>query len=1179
MEKEELNVILFGFSFLAVGVLARQFVVARGVSLPVHTFMILAGCFIGIAATILRFELDPLHLKDVSPETPFNIYMCILMFDCAFNTEVHYLKIIAYHMAVVAIPMIVLLYITICIMGHFFLPYSITIPEYIAMMSVIMMPGPHMMKAYLAPTNVLHDLKTLLEGESMFGNYIVYVLFNITTKYSSLPKAAIYVFLDILVGLTVGFLIGKLTILWISNIFKDYVNQTTIVLAVCYGGFAASYLLSGSGFLCVVTIGLVISHRRSSMSTQFVQIINCVMELIVFALTTMTCLSAGIYLMTMIVYEIDYVDIIVTFVIFIIQNLIRGFVLFMGYHFKAKHLETKTNTVTIWACNIRGSYSLMMAFCLHGTGFRANKVTKSIILVLLQIVLSFLANSIVCSYVIGYLNEDTLSKKKWMIERAARLIIAIRRSTVVSLRNAASIADADWNLVVKQTRLKSDFMTAYRYAGWMNKQQVKQMEGRGRRALEPAIDMRNEAIRQISLAEKACYSKLYGTGILTRASVINFMYFVNQCIKGRRLLLPQDIVVTDSSTSLLKKMEDELVIMVNGGPQKLCFRALVVFLVFADMVEIFSAVFFIIVDENFSTKIVIINSHNLLMFLIYVFILLCVIIKNRSFKSTSLWHTLYKVVIVISVFDMMVTIYPVHSQDTLNLIVGEIGRKTFKQFFLSLSIVCVFSRLLRSLLVIQVLPLCQIYLLEFVSHMQSKKAFIECDMATGYIRVITETLRKIHGITTDRALVSELRYLCHKNKLEATQYLAISQLKLPRVVAALKTKTALRLVLNNIDQVLHEMTETGLLAEIDAAIIQKDISLKIMAAQKFPYIVIPSTTRALLFNIPWVDQDDRLLRDLEGKGALIKFYANDIIATQGHLPGGLFIIVSGVVRLESIRRPDDYTFFENEKVLYYSHDLERDSTSSAGQLVLHGFYGRGSIIGELAFLNEKPEHKSYRCATYVETFFISSVDLAEIVDRSPDMSDPLSSLEKKMWRTVAIRQAVRMIHNGTLSSNVSKLAILSRMMDAYIVDGNITTTLAVSPNEVGAVILIQGYVSQFYSELRYVGPCILPNNQQKFLSHPELGPRVIYLLIKSKSVEDSALEGLVPEEPQMADYEDSLTISSGASDVEPYRREKVDVRVRDESDYAQRALASGVTEADLIKVKNYKVRRYCSLSM
>ncbi|CAG5116599.1 unnamed protein product [Candidula unifasciata] len=472
----------------------------------------------------------------------------------------------------------------------------------------------------------------------------------------------------------------------------------------------------------------------------------------------------------------------------------------------------------------------------------------------------------------------------------------------------------------------------------------------------------------------------------------------------------------------------------------------------------------------------------------------------------------------------------------------------------------------------------QIYLLNFVTHMQSKKVFIECDMATGYIRVSTETMKKIPGIATDRGLVMELKNFCHKNKLETAQHLAFCQLKLPGVVAALKTRIALRLVLNAIERALLEIEERGLLGEMDANIVQKEISLKIMAAQNFPYVINACSTRSLLQNISWLDRDEQLLHEIECRGTIIKFYANDVIVTQGHSAGGLFIVLNGLVRSESQRNLDNIYSAVNDKAVYYCSSNRKLSLSGVtnasdlSPLILHGFCTRGNIIGELAFLNERPEHKTYRCATYVETFFISSLDLTEISKRSCDPEDPLTPLEKKIWRTIAIRQAARMIYSGILSSNLSSLALFRRIMDSYIVDGNITRTLTVSPDEVAAVILIQGYVSQFYSELRYVGPCILPYNQQKFLSHPELGPRVIYLIVKSKSMEDTGLESLVPEEPQMSTYEDSLTISSGASDIDPYRRDKDDIGLRDESDYPHRALASGMSESQLEEVTNYKTR-------
>lgn len=70
--------------------------------------------------------------------------------------------------------------------------------------------------------------------------------------------------------------------------------------------------------------------------------------------------------------------------------------------------------------------------------------------------------------------------------------------------------------------------------------------------------------------------------------------------------------------------------MINGGPISLYIRALAVFIFFTDLVEIFCAVFFVIVDREGSIKIDIINAHNALMYLIYVFILVFVVSHGVS---------------------------------------------------------------------------------------------------------------------------------------------------------------------------------------------------------------------------------------------------------------------------------------------------------------------------------------------------------------------------------------------------------------------------------------------------------------------------------------------------------------------------------------------------------------------
>lgn len=65
---------------------------------------------------------------------------------------------------------------------------------------------------------------------------------------------------------------------------------------------------------------------------------------------------------------------------------------------------------------------------------------------------------------------------------------------------------------------------------------------------------------------------------------------------------------------------------------------------------------------------------------------------------------------------------------------------------------------------------------------------------------------------------------------------------------------------------------------------------------------------------------------------------------------------------------------------------------------------------------------------------------------------------------------------------------------------------------------------------------------------PEIGPRVVYLIVKSNMTEENAIGSLMTEEPRVVDEDDVMTLSSAASDSEPYwRRREYIVQLEDES--------------------------------
>ncbi|KAK0053398.1 sodium/hydrogen exchanger 10 [Biomphalaria pfeifferi] len=128
--------------------------------------------------------------------------------------------------------------------------------------------------------------------------------------------------------------------------------------------------------------------------------------------------------------------------------------------------------------------------------------------------------------------------------------------------------------------------------------------------------------------------------------------------------------------------------------------------------------------------------------------------------------------------------------------------------------------------------------------------------------------------------------------------------------------------------------------------------------------------RSVILNLPWVDGNERYAQFIEDNGQTILFSPDDIIVTQGHLSKGIFVILHGLVRVESVIDLCEDPFepiVEKNRAPYYSKVQDPISARHNKELVeLIEFMTRGNVIGEMSILTGKPGHKTYKCATYVE---------------------------------------------------------------------------------------------------------------------------------------------------------------------------------------------------------------------
>ncbi|XP_055900420.1 sodium/hydrogen exchanger 10-like isoform X3 [Biomphalaria glabrata] len=1004
-EMSSLQIILYGFLFLLFGLFFRQVTTNRRSTLGHHIILVLLGIIVGHLSYIEKRLEDPMLINSVGQLHLLQLFIPMMFFESTFNLEIHYMKTMLIHLILVVIPTLLLASAS-AIAFREMLNFPMNPLESIVMMTLSLPPGPRMTRIFLSSISAEYDLRVPLEAESLFGSCVTYMFYTVVTT-RSFHTSIVYAFpflLDILLSASFGFIVGKIMIMWISKMFKDIVNQTTIVIAFVYSAFSICQLNNISGFLCIVVIGLVMADRRAVMSTQTTSVLNKFMELTLFTFSSVATVQVGIYLVTHVWGHLTLALFMLSVLSFITVSFIRALVLFITYPVSRLYMNSLHVLYVVCACHLRDSYSCILIFTLIDTSLHKKVNTDLFSILILHIVYSFLAHYPLVSAVVSYVQTRNINNDKViMLERAAKMIKDLQSSVKRSLKSSMLTTDADWVTVTEYTRLKDDFMKLYGNKAYLEKKRDGINQFLGTQAL------RKQAVRQIVITERTCYARQFEEGVLSRQSVINLMILVNEALKEKQLVDPYKIVQFAVHRNYFHKLVFEMSRQLHSTILPMSKAVLLLILIFIDSFITMYTIAAMRFEYVGFLKMLFLHSYNVLVLLFYIFLELYKLVRNRSLRMEGPWDVINRIILFNTFIDVTLVVFP------LFFLTVRDDKTFFKEnphLYLGIQAVTV-TRFIRFLQILRTSPYMQQWFLTFASNVMETKVFIACDMAAGFIQGTMESFRKAKRIVDDDRVCNSIRYVCHLCRLILSQHLGFCQVDNPLVMQALKTKTAIRLALNAQEQRMIEIKEMGLLEDKDVHVLHKILEKKMSDNLSFPTSIGELGHRSVILNLPWVDGNERYAQFIEDNGQTILFSPDDIIVTQGHLSKGIFVILHGLVRVESVIDLCEDPFepiVEKYRAPYYTKVQDPITTRYNKELVeLIEFMTRGNVIGEMSILTGKPGHKTYRCATYVEVFYINSSHMFELMEGVPDNKRPLRNLELRLWRTVSIRQAVRLI--------------------------------------------------------------------------------------------------------------------------------------------------------------------------
>lgn len=396
-----------------VTVLIALLLVATGVALITRRFRIpyIAGLVLaGLAIT----ELIPDRIR-LDSSLIFNLFLPILLFEAALNTDISRLRSTIKPIALLAGPGILICAgITSVLLrlelGLEWIPASLV-------GVILSITDTALVIAVFREVSVPHRLVTLVEGESLVNDDVALVLFSlILTVYKTGSLSPLYVvqeFLFVIIGgVLVGLALGYLSIGLLSQA-DDPLGSILLTVAIALGAFQAGQFLHVSGVVAVVVAGLIVGNfehsQVNSASTQVT--LFSFWEYAGFGVNTFIFLLIGLEINITTLWQ-TLVAVFLAFIAYQVGRAISVYPLLELVRFFDKPIPMRWRHV-LFVGNIKGSLSTALALSLP---LNLPGREQLIAIILGIVLLSLVGQGVTLPWVVQHLKITYRSESQQQIE-------------------------------------------------------------------------------------------------------------------------------------------------------------------------------------------------------------------------------------------------------------------------------------------------------------------------------------------------------------------------------------------------------------------------------------------------------------------------------------------------------------------------------------------------------------------------------------------------------------------------------------------------------------------------------------------------------------------------------------------------------------------------------------------
>ncbi|GFR81395.1 sodium/hydrogen exchanger [Elysia marginata] len=307
-----LLILVFVVLSILVGVTVRALL--KNTAIPYSVALLVFGLLLGLMsqAGYIREPIEEINLSirlgaALDPNLILFIFLPALVFESAFELEVHLFKRMFSQIALLAVPGLVICTCMTAFMVLWLLPWEWSFPVALMFGAIVSATDPVAVVALLKEMCSRARLQTLIEGESLINDGTAIVLFSLFLTLATqlnaemhIPTVVFEFFRVVFLGIILGCLVGAVSLIFINRVFNDSLIEITLTLVTPYLVFyVAEHVFHASGIVAVVTLALIYAGPgRTCFSPEVIHHLHHFWQTLAYLFNTLIFILVGLVVAT-----------------------------------------------------------------------------------------------------------------------------------------------------------------------------------------------------------------------------------------------------------------------------------------------------------------------------------------------------------------------------------------------------------------------------------------------------------------------------------------------------------------------------------------------------------------------------------------------------------------------------------------------------------------------------------------------------------------------------------------------------------------------------------------------------------------------------------------------------------------------------------------------------------------